>query len=57
MNKQYGKEEENMYGFFLNMWIMGRIGKDYLDIQESVGRIDKEEKDMITATPQLTDYI
>lgn len=42
-----------MYQFLLNMWIMGKIDEDYLDIQVTKGRITKEEKDMIIATPQL----
>lgn len=41
-----------MYGFLLNMWVMGRIDEDYLTKAEAIGRITKEEKEMILATPQ-----
>jgi len=44
-----------VYPFLLNMWIMKKIDEDYLDIQVKKGRITKEEKDMIIATPQLND--
>lgn len=43
----------DMYQFLLNMWIMGRIDEDYLDIQVGRGRITEEEKDMIVSTPQI----
>lgn len=33
-----------MYGFLLNMWVMGRIDEDYLTKAEAIGRITKEEK-------------
>lgn len=41
-----------MYGFLLNMWVMGRIDEDYLTKAQAIGRITKEEKEMILATPQ-----
>lgn len=41
-----------MYGFLLNMWVMGRIDEDYLTKATALGRITKEEKEMILATPQ-----
>lgn len=41
-----------MYVFLLNMWVMKRIDEAYLDKATALGRITKEEKDMILATPQ-----
>lgn len=46
-------EMSNMYGFLLNMWIMGKIDEGYLTAQVTKGRITEEEKVMILATPQL----
>lgn len=42
----------SMYGFLLNMWIMGKIGEVYLQNQVDRGRITQEEMDMIIATPR-----
>ena len=42
-----------MYGFILNMWIMGRIEQDYVVEQARRGRLTEEERDMILATPQI----
>lgn len=42
-----------MYGFLLNMWIMGKIEDAYLSVQVTKGRITEEEKTMILATPQV----
>lgn len=47
------KEGKNMYGFFLNMWIMRKIDETFLSAQVRVGRITEQEKTMIMATPQL----
>ncbi|PTQ84794.1 hypothetical protein C8U37_107162 [Trichococcus patagoniensis] len=46
-------EMSNMYGFLLNMWIMGKIDEDYLIAQVAKRRITEEEKAMILATPQI----
>lgn len=43
----------DMYGFLLNMWIMGRIDEEYLTVQVTKERITEEEKQMIIATPQI----
>lgn len=43
----------NMYGFLLNMFVMGRIDEAYLTVQVGKGRITEEEKAMILATPQV----
>ena len=40
------------YNFCLNMWIMGRVDETYLKKQVTVGRLTKEEYDMIVVTPQ-----
>lgn len=45
-----------MYQFLLNMWMMKRIDKEFLDRQVVKGRITQEEEDMILATPQLKNY-
>lgn len=42
-----------MYGFLLNMWIMGKIDEIFLDAQVRVGRITSEERDMILSTPKI----
>lgn len=42
-----------MYGFILNMWIMGRIEEGYVVEQAKRGRIIEEERDMILATPKI----
>lgn len=42
-----------MYGFLLNMCIMGKIDEAYLSAQVTKGRITEEEKAMILATPQI----
>lgn len=57
MDIDYKEEEESMYGFILNMWIMGRIEEDYLIDQLNKRRITQEEKEMIMATPRITDYL
>lgn len=45
---------EDMYGFLLNMWIMGKVDESYLERMVVVKKyIDENEKDMIVATPQL----
>lgn len=41
-----------MYGFILNMWVMGKADEAYLDKAVKAGRITEEEKQMILATPQ-----
>ena len=41
-----------MYGFLLNMYVMGKIDEAYLTAMVSKGRITEEEKVMILATPQ-----
>lgn len=41
-----------MYGFILNMWIMGRVDENFVETQYSRGRITEEEKNMILSTPQ-----
>lgn len=43
-----------VYGFLLNMWIMRRIDEDYLTIMVTKNIITEEEKQMILATPQVT---
>ena len=43
----------DMYGFFLNMWVMKKIDEAYLTAQVTKNRITEEEKAMILATPQL----
>ena len=40
------------YGFFLNMWIMGRVTEAQLQIAVDKGYLTAEERDMIIATPQ-----
>lgn len=45
--------KSKMYGFILNMWIMGKIEETYLTAQVAKGRITEQEKSMIMATPQL----
>ena len=42
-----------MYGFILNMWIMGRVAENYVNAQYNAGRITEQERDMILATPQV----
>lgn len=42
-----------MYGFILNMWIMGRVDEFYVEAQFKRGRITEEEKDMILSTPKI----
>ena len=42
-----------VYNFLLNMWIMRRIDENYLNTMVAMGRLTKEEKDMIMATPQI----
>lgn len=45
-----------MYGFILNMWIMGRISAE--KVQSYVPKyITQEEADMILATPQTGELI
>ncbi|CZR03319.1 hypothetical protein [Trichococcus collinsii] len=46
-------EISNMYGFLLNMWIMGKIDEAYLTVQVTKRRITDEEKAMILATSQV----
>jgi hypothetical protein len=43
-----------VYGFLLNMWIMRRIDEDYLTTMVTKNIITEEEKQMILATPQVT---
>lgn len=43
-----------MYGFVLNMWIMGRITTDQVNVYLSKNFITEEEADMILATPQIS---
>ena len=45
--------KSEMYGFILNMWIMGRIEQDYVKEQTRRGRITEEERDMIMAAPRI----
>lgn len=40
-----------MYGFILNMWVMGRIDEDKVRAYTPL-YITTEERDMILATPQ-----
>lgn len=40
------------YNFVLNMWIMNRIDKDFVDFQVKMNRLTQDEADMIMATPQ-----
>lgn len=42
-----------MYNFLLNMWIMRKIDKTFLDTQVTKGRITQQEEEMILATPQI----
>lgn len=42
-----------VYNFLLNMWVMRRINETYLDGQVARGNITLEQKQMITATPQI----
>ena len=46
-----------MYQFLLNMWIMRRIDKDFLDKMVTKGRITQEQEEMILATPRVGDVI
>lgn len=41
-----------MYGFILNMWIMGRITATQVQAYVTKGYITQEEANMILATPQ-----
>lgn len=41
-----------VYGFLLNMYMMGRIDEAYLTQMVTLKRITEEEKQMILATPQ-----
>ncbi|WP_226085637.1 hypothetical protein [Mesobacillus sp. S13] len=41
-----------MYGFLLNMWIMGRVTETQINNYVGKGFITQEEADMILATPQ-----
>ena len=43
-----------MYQFLLNMWIMRRIDEEYLARMVTKNRITENEKNMIIATPQVT---
>lgn len=43
-----------VYEFLLNMWIMGKIDENYLTGQVTKGRIEEGEKQMILATPRIT---
>jgi len=42
-----------MYGFILNMWIMGRITATQVQTYVTKGYITQEEANMILATPQV----
>lgn len=44
----------DMYGFLLNMWVMKRIDKVYLDRMVEKGYITATEEEMIMATPQMS---
>lgn len=44
----------DMYGFLLNMWVMKRIDKVYLDRMVEKGYITAAEEEMILATPQVS---
>lgn len=44
---------EDMYGFLLNMWVMNRIGIDYLDVMVEKGFLEEDEKEMIVAMVQI----
>ena len=46
-----------MYQFLLNMWIMRRIGKDFLGKMVTKGRITQEQEEMILTTPRVGDVI
>lgn len=43
-----------MYEFILNMWIMGRVDEAFVETQFQRGRITEQERDMILATPRIT---
>lgn len=40
------------YNFVLNMWIMNRVDKDFVDFQVKMNRLTQDEADMILSTPQ-----
>lgn len=42
-----------MYGFLLNMWVMGKVTDTQLQAQVERGRISQAEYDMIIATPKV----
>lgn len=41
-----------MYQFILNQFILGRVDEKFVELQCLKGRITKEERDAILATPQ-----
>ena len=43
-----------MYQFLLNMWIMRKVDSEYLQRCVTLNYITQEEKDIITATPQVS---
>lgn len=51
-------DNDMVYVFLLNMWIMGKVDESYLNGQVSKGRISEDEKKkkkkMILATPQVS---
>ena len=44
---------KDMYAFLLNMFVMGKIDKVYLDRMVEKGYITVTEEEMILATPQI----
>lgn len=42
-----------MYQFLLNMWVMRRVGDEFLQGQVNKSRITQDEYSMIVATPRL----
>ena len=42
-----------MYGFLLNMWIMGKVDLAYLQLMVTKTFITQDELEMIIATPQI----
>ncbi|MCT4605841.1 MAG: hypothetical protein N4A64_07010 [Marinisporobacter sp.] len=43
-----------MYNFILNMWILRKVDEKFVSTQCTRGRITEQERDMILATPQIT---
>lgn len=42
-----------MYQFLLNMWIMRKIGEEYLQVRVTKNQINQNEYEMIITTPQM----